>query len=350
MSLKSRIAFALENPRTAISTILRRAVVPVRHISATVFAWLLRRRGLDDAVWQALMADRGWTPYRNLAVASETLRRIRVIPDPHGENRYLPHRWRMIFNEIRDLTSKDIDWRAGPVFLSFGAGDRNPAGLPLLAILAGAAKGLVIEPGRLRTEVATATLQETLWDVVRDPGAYGLSAADLGRLREALDADALWRGDALRDVLAKGRIEFIAMPGESAPLEDASIDLVYSRSVLEHVLEMEAAMAKLVRALRPGGVMFHDVALDAHDANDPISFYYAPRGQGVDAYSGLNFWRLSDYVALFESLGCSVEIAWTETIASSRIDRARLVPRFANRTDDDLRTTRAKLLVRKPRE
>ncbi|MBL0929188.1 MAG: methyltransferase domain-containing protein [Alphaproteobacteria bacterium] len=350
MNLKSRIEYAFKNPGNAAAAILRRAIGPLRDISTEIFAWLLRRRGLDDAVWRALRADRRWTPYRNLAVASETMRRIRMISDPLGENRYLRHRWRMIFNEIRDLTSKDVDWRVGPVFLSFGAGDRNPIGLPLLAVLAGAAKGLVIEPGQLRTEVATATLQETLWDVVRDPGAYGLYAADLGRLREALDADALWRGEALRDVLAKGRIELMTTPGESAALADESIDLVYSRSVLEHVLQIEAAMARLVRALRPGGIMFHDISLDAHDASDPISFYYAPRGQGADAYSGLNFWRLGDYVALFESLGCSVEIVWTETIAPSLIDRARLVPRFANRTDDDLRTTRAKLLVRKPRE
>lgn len=350
MNLSARAAFVLRNPHAAVAGILRRSAGLMARRYEAGLAWLLRRPAAQGAVWQALCADPLWTPQPNLTVGAEILSRVRAISDPQGANRNLPHRWRAIFNEIRSLTAKDVDWAAGPVFLSFGAGDRNPIGLPLLAVLAGAAKGLVIEPGRLRPEVATATLQETLWDVVRDPGAYGLYAADLGRLREALDADALWRGDALGDVLAKGRIELMATPGESAALEDESIDLVYSRSVLEHVLQIEAAMARLVRALRPGGIMFHDISLDAHDANDPISFYYAPRGQGADAYSGLNFWRLGDYVALFESLGCSVEIAWTETIAPSLIDRARLVPRFANRTDDDLRTTRAKLLVRKPRE
>jgi SAM-dependent methyltransferase len=129
-----------------------------------------------------------------------------------------------------------------------------------------------------------------------------------------------------------------------------SIDIVYSRSVLEHVMEIEAAMAGLVRALRPGGIMFHDIGLDAHDSRDPIGFYYAARGRAVDVYSGLNLWRLSDFIALFEKLGCKVEIIATETLPLSRIDRSRLLPHFAGRSDEDLRTIGAKLLIRKPRE
>ncbi len=92
----------------------------------------------------------------------------------------------MIFNESRALIAKDVDWITGPVFLSFGAEDRNPIGLPFLAVLAGASRGIALEPGALCIEVTTVTLQETLWHVVRDSGAYGLTAADSGRLRSAL--------------------------------------------------------------------------------------------------------------------------------------------------------------------
>jgi hypothetical protein len=312
-------------------------------------AQLLRRTNASDAVWQALRADSAWTPYPNLAVASEILRRVRSIPDPLGANRYLPHRWRMIFNEIRVATAGDIDWHAGPTFLNFGAGDRNPMGLPLLAILAGASRGIALEPGPIRDDVVTATLQETLWDALRDPASYGLTATDLGRLRDAVDADALWRGDPLSTVLSKGCLELARAAGEKMSFAPGSIDIVYSRSVLEHVMEIEMAMAELVRALKPGGIMLHHIGLDAHDSRDPISFYYAERGSADNFYSGLNLWRMSDYVNLFERLGCVVEVVSTETVPQARIDRSRLIPSFVGYSDEDLRTIVAKMLVRKPR-
>jgi SAM-dependent methyltransferase len=348
MSLSARAAFVLSNPRAIIAAIARRSAGFATRRYEVFLGWLLRRPAAQGAVWHALCADTEWTPQPNLTVGAEILRRVRAIPDPQGANRYLPHRWRMIFNEIRTLTAKDVVWAAGPVFLSFGAGDRHPMGLPLLAVLAGASKGIALEPGALRDELTTATLQETLWDVVRDPAAYGLTAADLGRLRTALDADALWRGDPLPTVLSKGCLELSRSAGEKADLAPGSIDIVYSRSVLEHVIEVEAAMVELVRALRPGGIMFHDIGLDAHDVRDPIGFYYAERGRAADAYSGLNFWRLGDFVALFERLGCKVEIASTETVPQGRIDRTRLISRFAGYSDEDLQTIGAKLLVRKP--
>jgi hypothetical protein len=348
-NLCARVAFALRNPRAIVSEIARHSVEFAARRHQAGLGWVLRQPAAKGVVWHALRADAGWSPHPNLMVGAEILRRVRAIPDLRGTNRYLPHRWRMIFNEIRALTAKDVDWAAGPVFLSFGAGDRNPMGLPLLAVLAGASRGIALEPGPIRDDVATATLQETLWDVLRDPAAYGLTAADLGRLRDAADADALWRGDPLSLVLLKGCLALSREAGESAGFALDSIDIVYSRSVLEHVIEIEAAMAELVRALRPGGIMLHDIGLDAHDARDPIGFYYAERGRTADAYSGLNFWRLGDFVALFERLGCAVEIADTETVPLERIDRARLVPRFAGRSDEDLRTIGAKLLVRKHR-
>jgi SAM-dependent methyltransferase len=349
MTWRSRIAYARANPRAALAACAARLSRAAGSIASAILARLLRQPLFADAVWRALTQDRRWTPARNLAVGAEIMRRCRAIPDPNGANRYLPHRWRRIFVGLRERTRTDVDWRAGPVFLNFGAGDRNPMALPLLAVLAGASRAIALEPGPVRADVATVTLQETLWDVVRDPAAYGLVGANLGRLRDALDADALARGDPIEKILATGRLEFSRATGEAAGFADGSIDLVYSRSVLEHVTSIEAAMARLVAALKPGGVMLHDIALDSHDLRDPVAFYYTEQPVEPGSLAGLNGWRLSDYVALFERLGCTVEIARTETLPPGSVDRARLLPRFATRTDSDLSTIRAELLVRKPK-
>lgn len=349
MSWPARYRYFRTRPRAAFVALTTRMLSSWRAGASGVLAWLLRRSAFSQSVWRALNADLAWTPANNLAVGAEIMRRVRSIADPEGANRYLPGRWRRIFVALRAATAADIDWRAGPVFVNFGAGDRNPMGLPLLAALAGASRAIALEPGPIRMDVATATLQETLWDLLRDPAAYGLDVADLGRLRTAVDADALARGEPLPAVLSSGRLELLRVPGEASCFARHSIDLVFSRSVLEHVLEIETAMAQLVDALKPGGVMYHDIGLDAHDSADPLSLYYAERQHAQFGYGGLNGWRLSEYVALFDRLGCAVEILRTERLPPERLDRTRLVARYAARSDDDLLTFRAILLVRKSR-
>jgi SAM-dependent methyltransferase len=45
-------------------------------------------------------------------------------------------------------------------------------------------------------------------------------------------------------------------PGEPLPLADASVDLVYSWSVFEHVADVPGVLAELARIMKPGGVLF----------------------------------------------------------------------------------------------
>ncbi|MBI3506458.1 MAG: methyltransferase domain-containing protein [Proteobacteria bacterium] len=316
-------------------------------IAGRLLSRVLRLPVFKEAVWQALCADAKWTPQPNLAIAGEILRRVRAIQDPNGANRYLPERWRLIFLEIRAAVARHVDWTKSPVFLNFGAGDRNPMALPLLFALAGAGRSYALEPGRLRHEVTTVTLQETLWDVACDPSRYGLAAGDLARLAAAVDAGAFRRGGPLEEVLRGGTVGLLATGGENLDLPPESIDLVYSRSTLEHVLDIEAAMVRLVGCLKIGGVMYHDIGLDAHDTGDPVAFYYAERVPQVDRFADLNFLRLSDFVRLFERLGCAVEIVQRDLLAAGALRRERLIERFRAYGDDDLRTIGAKLLVRR---
>jgi SAM-dependent methyltransferase len=50
------------------------------------------------------------------------------------------------------------------------------------------------------------------------------------------------------------RAECLTYDGVNIPLEDNSVDLVYSRQVFEHVRHPEALIADTARVLRPGGV------------------------------------------------------------------------------------------------
>jgi len=93
--------------------------------------------------------------------------------------------------------------------------------------------------------------------------------------------------------------------------------------------------------------MYHDIGLDAHDAGDQVAFYYAERVPQVDRFADLNLLRLSDFVKLFERLGCSVETIERSVIEPGAIRREHLIERFRSYGDEDLRTVGAKLLVRR---
>ena len=60
-------------------------------------------------------------------------------------------------------------------------------------------------------------------------------------------------------------LRFHTFDGQIVPLPDGSVDLVISKSVLEHVPDRQVAsqLADLHRVLRPGGVMIH--IIDLHD-------------------------------------------------------------------------------------
>ncbi len=72
----------------------------------------------------------------------------------------------------------------------------------------------------------------------------------------ALEPDAspvMGRGAAGRATVGLP-VQLLAGTGESVPLSDACIDVVYVRQVLHHVADLDAVLRESARVLRPGGV------------------------------------------------------------------------------------------------
>jgi ubiquinone/menaquinone biosynthesis C-methylase UbiE len=65
---------------------------------------------------------------------------------------------------------------------------------------------------------------------------------------------------------ARWPVSFHTFDGQVVPLPDTSVDLVISKSALEHVpwWQVEPQLADLYRVLRPGGVMVHIIDLRDH--------------------------------------------------------------------------------------
>lgn len=114
--------------------------------------------------------------------------------------------------------------------------------------------------------------QYFLWyvDSLGKPGArvldFGCGSGKVVRLLrragyDALGVDVRWPGadfygDLEDSELPEGTLSYYE-PGGPLPFADDTFDVIVSDQVLEHVVELEAAVAELKRVLKPDGVMYH---------------------------------------------------------------------------------------------
>lgn len=71
------------------------------------------------------------------------------------------------------------------------------------------------------------------------------------------------------------RLEFVHGTLEHLPLADQSVDLIYSRAVLEHVGNIEVATREMARVLKPGGLCLHGFGplYFTHGGDHTISYH-----------------------------------------------------------------------------
>ncbi len=145
---------------------------------------------------------------------------------------------------------------------------------------------------------------------------------------------------------------------------DGGFDLVFSVSVLEHVMDPEGVVRKMRQTLRPGGHALHSIDLRDHaNFDDPLRFLklteaqYAPRKTE-------NRLRASDWFALFEAngftpVGCQYvgyrSAAERQEVYSDTWDiapwvtdgvRSAFAPPFDGKTLVDLSTVAVRVLYR----
>ena len=222
---------------------------------------------------------------------------------------------------------------------------------PLLIGLMGAARVEAAEPESLNACKEWQLLQGlgemALQCLIGEAGQLGLDTSPRA-LGTFVHLGPLFRGEPMASSLAPG-LAWKQSTAESLDLAPTSVDLLTSRSVMEHVANPAAAYAAMARILRPGGVLHHDIDFTAHDPERFAFYWREPSGTQRAAFDGLNELRLSDHVGILQRLGLEVTLKRREQAAES-MDRTALAPRFAHYSDDDLRTTRAVLIGRKAGE
>lgn len=165
----------------------------------------------------------------------------------------------------------------------------------------------------------------------------------------------------LEDLLKRARVEYRA-PGDarSTGLPDASIDLVYSNSVLEHVRPdiLPGLMREAMRILRPGGVVAHCVACNDHYAHFDraisfVNFLKYNSAEWSRWNNDLNYQnrlRKSDFLRVATDAGLHVVQVNTTVRKGVReaLANMKIAPEFAAYSAEDLETTSVDFIARKP--
>lgn len=151
------------------------------------------------------------------------------------------------------------------------------------------------------------------------------------------------------------RIEYLVRPSGLSGLVD-SVDFVFSRAVLEHVDDLEATFADMVRAMKPGALAIHLVDLRSHGLHreNPLDFLAWSEASWRWMYSAKgvpNRWRIDRYRRIVESLPVEVvDFEPTHRAAAADVAAVRpfLAEPFRGVSDEDLAVLGFWLVFRKP--
>lgn len=150
------------------------------------------------------------------------------------------------------------------------------------------------------------------------------------------------------------RIEYLVLPSGLSGLRD-TVDLVFSRAVLEHVNDLDATFADMTAAMRAGALAIHLVDLRSHGLHksNPLDFLEWSSSLWNLMYSekGVpNRWRIDMYRRVLNRLPLEVlSLEATKLASLEHVERVRprLAEAFRAASDEDLRWLGFWLLFRK---
>jgi hypothetical protein len=174
--------------------------------------------------------------------------------------------------------------------------------------------------------------------------ARSMAPTRLERIRAALTT-----GDAAAGPIV---VEYRAPWDDEAVIDDSSVDLIVSQSVLEHVDDLETAYHALYQWLRPGGVMSHMIDLRSHELTKEWNGHWTISEPVWKVLRGkrsflINREPWSTHLRIMQD--CGFEVLYAAQRRNARgVDRARLTKRWRDLSEDDFSCEAVFVQARKP--
>lgn len=242
----------------------------------------------------------------------------------------------------------------GKTVMDFGCGAICPFDMSSLFWLNGAARCVAVDmAGVANLPAAARSLFDLLTACKADPAPFlwtGVDASDFLRRIDAFDLDRLGAGEFYRGIKdatlvhAIGRIEHL-------PFARASFDMVFSNTVIEHVMNLPSVAARFAFLLSPYGAMYHVVDYTDHGIHiDPALNYWSFLTEGheipdIEDGGDMNKLRNSEVEAIFRAGGFNVQMdpLIRQTPPAEVVQT--LLPQYRAMSKDDLELVTTGLLL-----
>jgi hypothetical protein len=258
-----------------------------------------------------------------------------------------------------------------PVVAELGPGDSIGTGIA--ALLSGASRYIGVDARRFVDPAASAEIARELVELFRSRHPFPMTGCS--EIRHLLDdrsfPSALLDQSRQTEILSEERVSKIlfetdkVLSGSDSPMiayraplddpsvvEDNSLDLVISQSVLEHVVDLRRTLGNVFRWLKPGALTSHQFDLTSHsivspwDGHREFSDRWSKLVVGKRPFM-INRLSYSAIVATFEECGFLILRA-ERSLTPPSIPRSSLSGEWRDASDDDLGTSSGYVIAQKP--
>ena len=242
----------------------------------------------------------------------------------------------------------------GASYLDFGCGSINPYGRMMAMLMAGAWRAGCIELDPIQDPAEAARcLADMVATAIIDPkqvfGDMPVRAPDMLANLADFDLKRLAAGDL--GGIPADRLRLFTQPLAACGLPPGVVDVLVSNSVLEHVTDVDATLAKMAEVIRPGGFAMHGIDVVDHRwyGNPKIDrLEFLAEQPGAQMVAGCNRLRLVEFDKLFAKHGFDILVRMTTPpVPVSAQLRRRLVAPWRDMPDEDLGTTWCNYLLRR---
>lgn len=183
--------------------------------------------------------------------------------------------------------------------------------------------------------------------------AEALAPERVTRIRDAVAAAAGANVAGHRDRASRISVRYCVPWTDGEVIEPGSVDLIFSHSTLEHVVDLPATYRAMKSWLKPGGWMSHQVDFSCHGLSGEWNGYRQypePVWKlvlGTRPYL-LNRVPYSEHFRLLKAEGFEIARAMQAHILDRGLRRSQLARKWRDLSDDDLTCSGAFLQATKP--
>jgi SAM-dependent methyltransferase len=312
--------------------------------TSDLFAELIKRTCSDnqaESEEQAVLSHRLWTNLRNFS-------------DVHHNRHSVAHLKSIYFALVHPnighrLPVKDATW------VDLGCGSVNPWSFSFLLLALGAKQAIPIDLDPVGdSNLACLTLAEIAKSLLVNPASIiqndclKITPHEVVNNLYGFDLHTLSRGSV--SGIPESRLGYRSESVYEMTVPQASVDVVASNSFLEHVPDVDGAVAAIAGITKPGGYGVHvidtvDHRFYGHSEVGPLGFLTVDSDEPL--IHGCNRLRPKEFIAIFEKHGFEIlDASYSNLVSLTDDQRSAFIPPWSSMPVEDLKPTAINIAVR----